>query len=358
MPLDPRTSAEDHDEDPARPGPATAAGPGTAAAGAGDEPIRTLLWTAATIRPLEEVAALVSLLKRTGEVPSPGDEALRAAAVSRPLAEVTRLVALLGEPPHEVGEADTTLRAAAVGRPIEDVAELVTILGAEETGERALTGADRPVAARVVAPGSPAISPVAAATDGGSTTGRAREHTMDGPVTAPSVAAEPVAAEPVSGEPATARSFVAKSVGVAAVVTRPLTGAHPPALRSVLRWPAAVLLFGCGMIHLPTDFAGLRSVGTADVLALAITALCLVLGVWLAVRDTTLIWAASAATAVGIVAAHALSGSGGVNLLESSLGDSFIWARVVAVVCAAVAAVLSGSALIRREKPAGAVNGS
>ncbi|MFJ9211989.1 hypothetical protein [Streptomyces sp. NPDC102264] len=63
-----------------------------------DAPIRTLLWTAATARPLDEVAALVSLLKRTGEVPNPGDEALRAAAVTRPLDEVRQLVALLNEP--------------------------------------------------------------------------------------------------------------------------------------------------------------------------------------------------------------------------------------------------------------------
>ncbi len=80
---------------------------------AGDEPIRTLLWTAATYRPLDEVAALVSLLNRTGAVPSPGDEALRAAAVARPLDEVRQLVALLNEHPHEVDEAGTTLRAAA-----------------------------------------------------------------------------------------------------------------------------------------------------------------------------------------------------------------------------------------------------
>ena len=109
----------------------------------GHEPIRTLLWTAATIRPLDEVAALVSLLKRTGEFPSPGDEALRAAAVSRPVDEVRQLVAMLNEPPHETDEADTALRAVAVGRSIEDVAQLVNILGHEEDepGGRTETGA-------------------------------------------------------------------------------------------------------------------------------------------------------------------------------------------------------------------------
>ncbi|MYV56703.1 hypothetical protein GT042_30180, partial [Streptomyces sp. SID3212] len=149
MSLDPHLDPATEDRDESRPRPpddaALAALTGltdsaTLSMEPGQEPIRTLLWTAATERPLEEVAALVSLLRRTGEVPSPGDEALRAAAVARPLEEVMRLVALLHEPPHEFDEADTTLRAAAVGRPIEDVAELVSIFGGEE-GEAARAAA-------------------------------------------------------------------------------------------------------------------------------------------------------------------------------------------------------------------------
>ncbi|WP_432250491.1 hypothetical protein ACRAR1_27760 [Streptomyces sanyensis] len=101
-----------------------------------DEPIRTVLWTAATERPLDEVAALVARLRRTGEVSSPADVALRAAAVSRPVDEVRQLVALLKESGHDLRQADTTLRAAAVGRPVDDVVHLVSILGHD--------GGDRP----------------------------------------------------------------------------------------------------------------------------------------------------------------------------------------------------------------------
>ncbi|MGW6513725.1 hypothetical protein ACWGCP_40620, partial [Streptomyces niveus] len=60
--------------------------------------------------------------------------------------------------------------------------------------------------------------------------------------------------------------------------------------------------------------------------------------------------AASAATAVGIIAAHSLSGLGTVDLLRSSLGADFGWASLVAVGFAAVALVLSGIALMLRQK--------
>lgn len=139
MPRDPHTAEGEQDPPPPRAGGDTTR-----------EPIRTLLWTAATIRPLDEVAALVSLLRRTGEVPSPADEALRAAAVARPLDEVRQLVLMLNEPPDRQDEMDAALRAVAVGRPIEDVAHLVSILGFEGS-EPAGTAGERPVRAATAA---------------------------------------------------------------------------------------------------------------------------------------------------------------------------------------------------------------
>ncbi|MFF7203504.1 hypothetical protein [Streptomyces sp. NPDC008141] len=140
MSFEPTPSPEDRSDDGSagRTGPFPAGRP-DATASSSDEPIRTLLWTAATHRPLDEVAALVALLNRTGELSRPGDEALRAAAVARPLEEVRQLVTLLNETPHDTGEAGTTLRAAAMGRSIEDVAELVAILGMDH-GTRSGTG--------------------------------------------------------------------------------------------------------------------------------------------------------------------------------------------------------------------------
>ncbi|MFJ1747610.1 hypothetical protein ACIOJD_15355 [Streptomyces sp. NPDC088116] len=315
----------------------------------GAEPIRTLLWTAATVRPLEEVAALVSLLKRTGEVPSPGDEALRAAAVSRPVAEVRQLVALLAEAPHEVDEADTTLRAAAVGRPIEDVAQLVTILGSDESdGPPTSRSETRSQAHSGVRSGvrSEALSNARSDQDGAAGAVRhGGSKPAGGRAPEPGVPARHLAEGPRI------------TAGLAALACAETANRDAsPAVRSALRRPAAIMLLSCGMIHLPTDFTALRSGGLSDMLALAFTGLCLILGVWLAVQDTVRIWAASGATAVGIITAHSLSGAGGLHLPASGVGDSFAWAKVSAVACAVLTSVLAGAVLMRREKAAEVAN--
>ncbi|MEU3184047.1 hypothetical protein ABZ707_07520 [Streptomyces sp. NPDC006923] len=217
MSSDPPPSDEDrHDNRPSSADPGRA-GTRAPVADRGDERIRTQLWTASTGRPLAELAALISLLERTGRIPGPGDEAPRA--------------------------------VPAAGR----------------------------------------------------------QNRAAGPV----------------------------------------------ACRSVLRWPTAAALCVSGVIHLPTEFGDPLSGRSAHTLGLVITFLCLALGVWLAVQDTSLVWAGSATTAVWIVTAHALSGIGGVELLESGLGAASAWARAVAVLCAGVAAVLAGSALIHHQRSAG-----
>lgn len=307
------------------------------------------------------------LLKRTGEVPNPGDEALRVAAVARPIDEVMQLVAMLNEPPHEIDEADTTLRAAAVGRPIEEVAQLVSFLGTHEN-EPPFATAHRNSGRGQAAPtlfgrrgeqdGHEAYAGPAKQDERGDrdsvediiAAGAARGVE---PESRPEPTPPPVA--PWTSAPAGPPPEVPRLAPPAG--RRPRAGSQDrtasvlrSSVRSPLRWPAAAALFACGVIHVPTDFASLRSGGYADAVALVVTALCLVFGVWLAVADTARVWAASAATAVGIIAAHSLSGLGTVDLLRSSLGADFGWASLVAVGCAAVALVLSGLALMLRQK--------
>lgn len=280
------TDREDRPEIPDTTPPGAPGAPGT-------EPVRTLLDTAATCRPLEEVTALVSLLKDTGRRPNPGHEALRTAAVTRPVHEVRQMVALLGEPPHEVDAADITLRAAAVGRPIEEVAQLVHILG---TGEPAQSEASKEPA----------------------------EESYE----KPRGQARP------QPEPEQARS-------------------GPPVLRHVLRWPAAVNLLVTGALHLPRDVAALPSAAPVDVLPLLVTVLCVGFGALLALRDTTTVWRAGAATAVGVVALHVFGGAAAFDPLAGAVGGSLAWADSVAVLSAAAGAVLAGLALRNRpERPA------
>ncbi|MFE5896978.1 hypothetical protein ACFQ67_06100 [Streptomyces sp. NPDC056488] len=271
----------------------------------GDEAVRTLLTTAATERPVEEVAALVARLQETGELSSPADVALRAAAVTRPLEEVRELVALLNASGYDLHEAETTLRAAAVGRPIEDVVRLVGILGTEDTGP----AAPRPATAQAAAPKRPRS---------------AAERTG-------------------------AHLDRALAVG-------PGSHSTSPALRSVLRWPAALALAACGLVHLPTDLTGLRSGGDTETLSVVVTVLCLVGGAWLAARDTLVAWAAAAGIGVGVIALHGVASARAVDLLGGSLGATSAWAKALALLGAVAVVAMAASTVVRHTRAAGAAD--
>ncbi|MFF7178562.1 hypothetical protein [Streptomyces sp. NPDC008121] len=306
-------------------------------ADADDEAIHTLLWTAATERPVAEVASLVARLKETGELSSPGDVALRAAAVSRPLEEVRQLVALLNESGYDLQQAETTLRAAAVGRPIEDVVQLVSILGTGSSEWRSPGGSEakhRPAPAPAAAPAEDRPAP-------------AREAV---PVLAPAPKQSRQPKPPKEPKRSREESGLWPKALNGALAAGPGSHTSTPGLRSPLRWPAAFALFACGLIHLPTDLAGLGADGYAGTVSLTVAVLCLVFGVWIAARDTLGVWAASAGLAVGVIALHALASARTVDLLTSSLGSTFAWAKAVAVLSGAAVVALAGSAVVRHTK--------
>ncbi|MFJ8014844.1 hypothetical protein [Streptomyces sp. NPDC096339] len=290
-----------------------------------DRPIRTLLETAVTCRPLEEVTALVSLLKEDGRLPDAGHEALRTAAVTRPVQDVRRMVALLGAPPHETVEADITLRAAAVGRPIEDVALLATILGHEEHEHHVADQQRAPLAAE-----------------------------PEDPVP---VHEEPFAQEPY--DPGYAELYDApyqerpQRTRAAAPAPAPIpapAGAGGQVLRHVLRWPVAMALLVSGVLHLPADLTALQSAPPERYLPLLVTVVCLGLGALLALRDTAAVWRAGAVAALGVVALHVAGGTAGFDPLAGAVGGSQAWAGVTVVLCAAAGAVLAGLALRTRQE--------
>ncbi|MFF3762050.1 hypothetical protein [Streptomyces sp. NPDC002185] len=284
----------------------------------GDEAVRTLLRTAATERPVEEVATLVARLQETGELSSPADVALRAAAVTRPLDEVRQLLALLNASGYDLHQAETTLRAAAVGRPVEDVVRLVGILGADSSDwQPAPDGGDGP--ARTSAPEGAA--PPATAPRRGRGAAKGRRSPLDG-----------------------------------ALAAGPGSHTTSPALRSVLRWPAALALFASGLVHLPTDLDGLRSGGDAQALSVVVTVLCLACGLWLAARDTLIAWAAAAGVAVFVIALHGVAGARTVDLMAGSLGTTFAWAKALALLSAVGIVCLAGTAVVRHARAAGAAD--
>ncbi|MGW7454559.1 hypothetical protein [Streptomyces sp. NPDC054787] len=300
-------------------------------------PMRTLLETAVTCRPIEEVTALVSLLKEDGRLPDAGHEALRTAAVTRPVQDVRRMVALLGESPHQVAEADITLRAAAVGRSIEDVALLVTILGTDE-------------------PGAPNKQ------DEQGEQGEPAEPERRRPAGAPEHAAPAAPAKPVVGTAAAEpyeepyrlpyRELRDAPRQEPPRHTAPVAAAAAGSAvqRHVLRWPVAIALLVSGSLHLPKDLSALPSATPAALLPLLVTALCLGAGALLALRDTPAVWRAGAATALGVVAVHVLGGSAGFDPLHGAVGGSVAWAGIAVVLCAASVAVLSGVALRNRQE--------
>ncbi|WP_234315269.1 hypothetical protein [Streptomyces globisporus] len=292
----------------------------------GDEAVHTLLRTAATERPVEEVAALVARLQETGELSSPADVALRAAAVTRPLDEVRQLLALLNASGYDLHQAETTLRAAAVGRPVEDVVRLVGILGADSSDWQTIAG--EAGGARQAEPGR-------------------EDHARVGGEAAPAAAA------PKRGRGAPKGR---KSGLDGALATGPGSHTASPALRSALRWPAALALFVCGLLHLPVDLAGLRSGGDAEAVSAVVTVLCLACAVWLAVRDTLIVWAAGAGLAIVVIALHGVASARDGDLLGSSLGTTFAWAKALALLSAVGIVCLAGSALMRHARATGAAD--
>ncbi|WP_051782528.1 MULTISPECIES: hypothetical protein [unclassified Streptomyces] len=294
-------------------------------------PMRTLLETAATCRPVEEVTALVSLLKEGGPLPDAGHDALRTAAVTRPVQDVRRMVALLGESPQEVAEADLTLRAAAVGRSIEDVALLVTILGKEDAAETERRGRAGP--ADPAAPNTGPSGPTGPRTEPAARPAEERAE-------APYEPRYPELYEAPYQEPPRRTAPVV-----------PPVASRDRALRRVLRWPVAITLLVSGALHLPNDLTALPFASAVEYLPLLVTVLCLVSGALVALRDTTAVWRAGAVTALGVVALHVLGGSLRYDPLAGAVGGTLAWAGVAVVLCAAVGAVLAGLALRNRQEP-------
>ncbi|AZM92523.1 hypothetical protein [Streptomyces sp. W1SF4] len=321
---------------PAPAGPDPAPGPAPHPAAPHPEPVRTLLETAATCRPVEEVTALVSLLKESGRLDTPGHDALRAAAVARPVDDVRHMVALLGEHPLEEAEADITLRAAAVGRPIEDVALLASILGPDGTPRT-----DPPPERTDLPP--PPQDPAAAAA-------------APEPVRAPAAQAAAAVAAPAPPEdelaPAgTDRAPIAPDRSAAAPDRSPAAAPAAGALGHVLRWPTAAVLLLCGVLHLPGNLA--RPPAPETLAALAVSLLCLALGALLAVRDAPAVWRVAAVAALAVVTLHVVGGLVLFDPLEGALGGPYAWSGVTAVLCAGTGAVLAGLALTYRRPSTG-----
>ncbi|WP_328972190.1 hypothetical protein [Streptomyces sp. NBC_00239] len=288
--------------------------PADAASTVNADPLRTLVDTVATCRPLDQVTELVSLLKQGGRHPDLVRDALCTAAVARPVHEVGRLIDQLCQSPQEKTEAEITLRAAASERPIEDVATLVGIL--------ATTPPEGPTPS-----GAPPLEPA--------------DQGLPGPAArrgAPAGAPPPD--DPYDElDPSTGYGLVDRSGPPRTPDVRPRPTTAP--LRRTLRWPVGLALLIVAALYGPADPAALLS-GTAGQAAPAVAAvLCLSSGVAVAVRNTPAAWWAAALSAVSVVGLALVGQVAGFDPLAHALGAAVPWANAVAMLCAAVAVALA-----------------
>ncbi|MGW6411508.1 hypothetical protein ACWF95_30550 [Streptomyces vinaceus] len=332
------------------------------------EPIRTLLETAGTCRPLEEVAELVTLLEETGQSPGHGHQTLRAAAVGRPVQDVALLVGILGtdeehRPPSDPEPAPHSPEPAPPGRVFRSPRPV-------PAGEPGHSGTAVPATpATQVSPEAPADAPVPAVpavpsmhparpprTDRAARPGAERDgapawHARR-PSARPARRPEPPDEEPFDDpyedERYQSPEEYRRTYGRGPNGSRGAAPAPSGPLRHLLRWPVAAALLLCGALHLPSDVTALSSQPPTAIPALLATVLCLGLGTLIAVRDTAGAWRAGAVGAVAVVVLHVVGGLAAFDPLEGAVSASQAWAGVAAVLCAAAAALLAGLALVNR----------
>ncbi|MFI5669321.1 hypothetical protein [Streptomyces sp. NPDC051704] len=307
----------------------------------GTAPIRTLLETAGTCRPLEEVAQLVNLLEETGQDPGHGHQTLRAAALGRPVQDVALLVGILGTDEDRVSPSDPAPTAQGPG-PAHPVPP-----APPGSADRSREADRSPEAVRAV----PVVPSVHPARPPGVPAGPAEPRPRDGRRHArrPGPAAEEPFDDPYEDERYESLAEYRRTYGRGPDGNRAAAAPAPSGpLRHRLRWPVVAALLVCGVLHLPGDVTALSSGTPTAFLPLLATVLCLGLGVLIAVRDTAGAWRAGAVGALAVVALHVVGGLAAFDPLEGAVSASQTWAGVAAVFCAAAAAVLAGLALGNR----------
>ncbi len=358
------------------------------------------LHLAAVSRPLDDVRQLISLLKKPPHTDDEADTTLRAVAAERSIEDVAALIAdchpVANAPREEpVASPETALAPfgpAALAPPAPDTAPAVSEVPvsasmpmpmgmatpAAMSPDAAPVNGDQGNGGRIPVPdGHVGIAP-----DAGNAPDARNAPTTDNASAAYSAPAVDNAAA-VDSAPAADNApaaFSAPAADTAPVADNALahgaadngpaengpvgnapaapeagaatagTGAaRAPALRSVLRWPAAAALLLIGVLHLPTDIMAVHAGNRTAAASMVIAAICLTLACLLPLYDTVWAWALGAGAAVATAAVHSVGARfKSVHLLRDSLGSTFTGATTLAVLCAVVAAVLAGTVLLRK----------
>jgi hypothetical protein len=129
--------------------------------------------------------------------------------------------------------------------------------------------------------------------------------------------------------------------------------AHPALgspLRSPLRWVAALTLVVAGAVHIPVTPEHLEEAPYIGYLFIALTVVCFVLALMIAVADTTAVWAVSGVVTALAVGAYLLSRSVALPQIGDDVGNWLEPLGVVAIVFEGLTVGLAVAAL-RRARP-------
>ncbi|WP_050515519.1 hypothetical protein [Streptomyces rimosus] len=244
------------------------------------DPVIELVRTAVACQPLDAVARLVDLLERSPHGRCAADEALCTAATELPVHEVAQLVHLLSQPPRSSDGADAILRRAAERRPVAEVSHLVTLLHQPPHAARAGSQTTRTAAGRR------SVEELAELI-----TSLVAERTKE---SAPESAGdfEDGVSPPENGDEAGAYEHAESGCS--------------PAARWLPRLGGLGLLL-CGGAHVPTGLHRGASI-PADIAAIGLPALCVLMAVLLFFRSTIGPLAAGFLVSVAAMAPHVLAG--------------------------------------------------
>lgn len=123
------------------------------------------------------------------------------------------------------------------------------------------------------------------------------------------------------------------------------------ALRSPLRWLAAVTLVASGIVHIPVIPMHLEEAPYIGYLFIALTAVCFALAAAVLLVDSILVWAAGGVVTALAVIAYVLSRTVGLPQIQDDIGN---WSEPlgIAAITAETLTVLLAVVALRRAEAA------
>ncbi|MFH9611142.1 hypothetical protein [Streptomyces sp. NPDC017448] len=330
------------------------------------DPVDGLVHTAATIRSLDEVLALIRLLEQAPEGDEAAGETVRTAAVERPVDDVAELVARLSEAPREVDRADQAIHAAAALRPISDISRLMALLHRpphdQHAGEEAVHAAATELTVEELAE-------LIGKLQSDRTTTAPRDQQPLSPAGAADALSERQSPAPGAAAPAPAAPEHTANRPAAPPGSGPARSSRPgrdrrsadpqdvpetrpgPSTLPWLRLAAAAVLVLCGAAHFPLHPADLSTAGL--VLSAGTAALCLLLALGMLLRNAVPALVLGVLFTGLLAAAHVIIPKASATTLATALHGGGVLATLAAALATLVCLLVLAAtlALARGRRP-------